>query len=81
MHSIDFRAVAELIIVLVSALCLFIVKVNGLQTQLRQRVQFVRLRQAVMIDILPESKLRKDRIAAVNDAITIAALLRLVKLG
>src|SRR5690242_19641833 len=60
---------------------LFVIQRDGIDAKLRQRVHLIRLRGAVVVCVLPESQRGKDCISAINQAVTVAAVLRLIKLS
>ena len=49
--------------------------------QLRERVQFVRLGDAVVVLVDPQQEVREHRVAFIDDSVPVAAVFRLVELG
>src|ERR1044071_7468763 len=78
---VDFCAITKLVTVFISSLRFFVVQRNGIHVERRQRVEFVRFRDAVVIGVLPESQRSKSSITAVYNFVAVSAILWLIKLG
>jgi hypothetical protein len=57
------------------------VQADGVNSQLGKRVQFIRLRDAVVVFVNPQEKVWKYVIPLIDDSISVAAVLWLIELG
>jgi hypothetical protein len=74
-------AVAELIAMLIHMLRLFMVEFQLHDIKFGKRLQLAFVRDAVMVGVSPQPEFREDYITTDDDAITVAAEGRLIKLG
>ena len=75
---VNLRAVTEFVAVLVDLLRFFVGERDGINTELRQRVQLRRFRNAIVVVVLPQSQGVEDGVVLVDDSIAVSALRRLV---
>ena len=66
---------SELIAKCVSPFRRFVIQINSGDSQVPQGVQLVCLRDTVVVCILPQPQLREDRIATVNPAVFVTAII------
>src|SRR5205823_10808469 len=78
LRIVDLGPIPETIAVLVRAFRLFVIKRDGIDTKLRQRVQLRRFRDAIVVCVLPQSQRAENGVVLVDDSIAVSALRRLV---
>ena len=76
----DFDSIAETVAVMIGALRFLVVEINSINPELRQRANLAWFGCAVVICILPQSKIREDRVVAINVAVAVSSVARLVVL-
>src|SRR5437016_1001491 len=81
LRIVNVRAVTESVAVLVCSFRLFVIKRDGINTKLRQRVQLGWFRDSVVIRVLPQSQRIEDRITLIDYSVAISAVCRLVVFG
>src|SRR5204863_786994 len=75
------RAIPELIAVLVEPFRKLVVEIELRDVEILESMELGGLRNAVVVRVLPKAQRGKDRIAAVDHSVGIAAILDLVVLG
>jgi hypothetical protein len=78
---VDFGPKAEAIPVLIHSTREMIVQRDPIDTEFWKCVQLVWFGDAIVVGINPQAKFGVDRVAGVNDAVTVSAVLRLVEYG
>jgi|SRR6516162_8903214 len=76
---VNLCSVTEAVAVLVHSIRQFIVQRDPINTEFRKPVKLVRFRDAVVVGVDPQTKLGVDRVAAVDDAVSVTAIFRLVE--
>lgn len=76
---LDFSAISKAISIRIDPVPLLVAESDRFYTQLRQSKQFLRLRYCVVVLVLPQTESGEYSIAAIYDAISIAAVLGLIK--
>lgn len=77
-RAYNLCAVAEHVAVLVGPLVPFVGQADGGYAKLRQRENLVWLAYAVVVCVNPQPQRREDRIAWVNDAVSVAAVFGII---
>lgn len=75
------RPIPEPVTVLVRAFRFLVAQLQLRDVQRGERVQLARLGDAVVVGVAPQEKALENRIAAINHAVGVPAILRLVELG
>lgn len=81
MLIVYFGAISEQIAVLICPFGLLVIKTDRVYTERSERVQLARLRNSVMIHILPQSQRSEHCVMGVDHPISVAAVFGFVVLG
>jgi hypothetical protein len=77
----DFGAIPELVAVLVNSARKLVIQGDCANPKVRQMVKLARFRDAVVVCVLPEQQSREDGIPAIDYAVPVPAVFRLVEFG